>query len=47
MTRKISSLFKFEILGVFLNALTADDRYALRDLPFLNFCYIYRISIKF
>ena len=28
---KISPLFKFEILGVFANSLTADDKYPVRD----------------
>ena len=37
MTRKISPLFKFEILCVFLNTLTADVKYPLRDCENLQF----------
>ena len=31
MTRKISPLWKFEILGVFVNTLTADVKYPVWD----------------
>ena len=31
MICKISFLFKFEILGVFVNTLTVDDKYPDRD----------------
>ena len=37
MTWKMSLLVKFEILGVFVQTLTADDRYRVQDcgnLPF-------------
>ena len=37
MIRKISSLFKFEILGVFLNTLTFDEEYPLWDCENLQF----------
>ena len=31
MIRKISPLLKFEILGLFVNTLTVDDKYPVRD----------------
>ena len=37
MIRKIPMLFKFEILGVFVNTLTADDMYPIRDCENLKF----------
>ena len=37
MIRKISPLFKFEILGGFVNTLTADDKYPVRDCENLQF----------
>ena len=37
MTRKISPLGKFEILGVFLNTLTADENYPYRDSGYFQF----------
>ena len=37
MIWKISPIFKFEILGLFVNTLTADDKYALLDCENLPF----------
>ena len=37
MIWKISPFFKFEILGLFVNTLTADDKYALLDCENLPF----------
>ena len=37
MTWKISSLGKFEILGVFVNTLSADDKYPVLDCENLKF----------
>ena len=37
MICKISPLLKFEILGVFVNTLTADDKYPVRDCGDLQF----------
>ena len=37
MIRKISTLLKFEILGVFLNTLTADDNYPVGECENLQF----------
>ena len=37
MIWKISSLLKFEILGVFVNTLTANDKYPARDTDNLPF----------
>ena len=37
MTWKISPLLKLEILGVFVNTLTADGRYRFRDCENLQF----------
>ena len=37
MISKISPLLKFEILGVFVNTLTADDKYPVRDWENLQF----------
>ena len=37
MIRKISALSKFEILGAFVNTLTADDKYAFPDCENLGF----------
>ena len=37
MIWKISPLLKFEISGVFLNILTADDQYPFRDSDNLQF----------
>ena len=34
---KTSSLFEYEILGVFVNTLTADDKYPVRDWENLQF----------
>ena len=36
MTWKISSLLKFEVVGVFVNTLTADENY-----PFGDFCVLH------
>ena len=35
--RKISPLFEFEILGLLVNTLTADDKYRVRDCESLQF----------
>ena len=40
MIWKISPLLKFEILGVFFNPLTADDKYPNRD------CENFQLSIQ-
>ena len=37
MISKISPLLKFEILGVFLNTLTADDKYPIGACENLQF----------
>ena len=37
MIWKISRLFKFEILSVFFNTLTADDKYPVQDCENLQF----------
>ena len=37
MIRKISPLLKFEILGVFVNILTAEDKYPVQDCENLQF----------
>ena len=37
MICKISPLLKFEILGVFVNTLAADDKYPVRDWENLQF----------
>ena len=37
MIRKISPLFKFKILGVFVNTLTTDDKCPVRDCDNLQF----------
>ena len=37
MIWKISPLLKFQILGVFVNTLTADDKYRVRDCDNLPF----------
>ena len=37
MIWKVSPLVKFEILGVFFNTLTADDKYPVRDCENLAF----------
>ena len=37
MTWKISPLWKFEILGVFVNIATGDDKYPLGDCENLQF----------
>ena len=37
MTWKTYPLRKFEILGVFFNTLTADDKYPIRDCENLKF----------
>ena len=37
MTWKISPLLKFQILGVFVNTMTADDKYPIRDCENLWF----------
>ena len=37
MIRKISPLFKFEILGVFVNTLSANDKYHVPDCEKLAF----------
>ena len=37
MIRKTSPLLNFEILGVFVNTLTADDKYSFRDCVNLQF----------
>ena len=34
---KVSTLLKFEILGVFVNTLTADDKYPIQDRQNLSF----------
>ena len=40
MTRKISPFLKFEIFGVFVNTLTADDNYSVQD------CENFQLSIQ-
>ena len=37
MIQKISALMKFEILGMFVNTLTADDKYPVPDYQNLRF----------
>ena len=37
MIFKISALWEFEILGVFVNTLAAHDKYPVRDCGNLNF----------
>ena len=44
MTWKISPLQKFEILGVFVNTLTADDKYSVLDWENLKFSIQMQIS---
>ena len=44
MISKISALFKFEILGVFANTLTADDKYPIWDCENLQFPIQMQIS---
>ena len=44
MISKISPLCKFEILGVFTNSLTADDKYPVRDCENLQFPILMQIS---
>ena len=44
MIRKISLLLKFEILGVFIHTLTADDKYPVRDCENLLFSFQMQLS---
>ena len=37
MISKISPLLNFQVLGVFVNSLTADDKYPFRDRENLQF----------
>ena len=37
MISKISPLLNFQVLGVFANSLTADDKYPFRDCENLQF----------
>ena len=46
MTWNISPLLKLEILGVFVNTLTADDRYPKRDCENLQLSIQMQISLK-
>ena len=46
MIRKISLLFKVEILGVFVNALAADDKYPVRDCEKFQFPFQMQLSEK-
>ena len=43
---KISPLVKFEILGVFVNTLTTDDKYPVPDCENLQFPYLNAIILK-
>ena len=44
MPWKKSPLLKFEILGVFVNTLTADDKYLVRDSENLQFAIQMQLS---
>ena len=46
MICKISSLLKLEILGLFLKALTARDKYAVRDCENLQFPIQMQLFLK-
>ena len=46
MICKISPLFQFEILSVFVNTLTADDKYPVRDCENFQFTIKMQISWK-
>ena len=46
MTWKITPLSKFEILGVFINILVADDKYPNRDCENLKSYYSKAIILK-
>ena len=46
MICKGSPLFNFEILGVFVNTVTADDKYPVRDCENLQFSIQMQSSYK-
>ena len=46
MTWKISPLRKFEIIGVFVNTLSSDDKYPVRDCENLQFLIQIQLSQK-
>ena len=46
MIRKKSPLFKFKILGVFVNTLTTDDKCPVRDCDNLQFPIQMQLSLK-
>ena len=46
MNWKISPLWEFKILGVFVNTLISDEKYPVRDWQNLKFYYLNAIILK-
>ena len=44
MVCKISPLLQFEVLGIFVNTLTADDKYPVWDCEMLQFSIQMQLS---